>query len=74
MTEHDKPMDPKTVAAYKAMDGQTVAVRTHELIEDADGAPAGVEATEWAPAYFHVPWGWHGFPTRAEVYGPDDAA
>ncbi len=74
MTEHNKPMDPKTVAAYKAMDGQSVTVRTHELVEDADGGPAGVEATEWAPAYFHVPWGRHGFPTRAEVYGPDDAA
>ncbi len=75
MTEHNKPMDSKAVAAYKAMDGKSVTVRTHELVEDADGAPAGVEGTEWAPAYFVVPWGRYGFPTRAEVYGtPDDAA
>ncbi len=74
MTEHNKPMDPKTVAAYKALDGRSVTVRTHELVEDDDGAPAGVKAAEWAPAYFHVPWGRHGFPSRAEVYGRGDVA
>ncbi len=63
MTEH-KPMDPATVAAFKAMDRQSVTVRTHELVEDADGAPAGVKATEWAPAYFHVPWGRQGHQSQ----------
>ncbi len=47
MTDNNKAMDPKTVAAFKAMDGQSVTARTHELVEDADGAPAGVAATEW---------------------------
>ncbi len=39
MTEPNKPMDPATVAAFKALDGQSDTVRTHDLVEDDDGAP-----------------------------------
>ncbi len=74
MTEQSKPMDPASVAAYKAMDGRSVTVRTHELVEDGDGTPAGVAATDWPPATYVVPRGRFGFPIREEVHGPEDAA
>lgn len=45
--------DRATVLRLLATDGQAVTVRTPELIEDADGIPAGVEITE-TTATLHV--------------------
>jgi hypothetical protein len=69
-----KPLTAAEIARYKALDGQSVVLTDHQLVEDVDGAPAGVSSTSWEPAMFVVPWGRHGFPSRAEVYGPEDAA
>ena len=72
MTEY-QPIDARTVAALKAIDGQRVTVNDHQLVEDVDGQPAGVTSTCWGPALVHIPWGRYGFPSRDEVYGPEDA-
>lgn len=68
MTDH--PIHPRTVEALRALDGQSVTLRTHELVEDVDGAPAGVSARTWEPALLVVPWGRFGFPDRPDTDGP----
>lgn len=75
MTEDYKPLTPEAIAVLKAIDGKTGTLTDHQLVEDVDGVPAGVTLRKFPPAFFHVPWGRHGFPSRAEVYGdPEDAA
>lgn len=73
MTDYPPPT-PEAIAALKAMDRKVATMTSHELVEDVDGAPAGVTATSYDPALIVVPWGRHGFPSREEVYGPEDAA
>lgn len=39
-----KPHDP--YAAWRHLDGQAITIAEHQLHEDADGLPLGVERTE----------------------------
>ncbi len=74
MTENYRRPTAEAIAALKAIDRRVGTMRSHELVEDVDGVPAGVTATSYDPAFVVVPWGSFGLPSRAEVYGPEDGA
>ncbi len=74
MSENYKRPTPEAIAALKAIDRKVATLTSHQMVEDVDGVPAGVTATSHDPALVVVPWGQFGFPTREEVYGPEDGA